>query len=196
MLYGVSGGGKSFYGEYLAKQLNLKVIKKKASDLESMYVGETEKNIAKIFKDARETKSVLIIDEGDYFISDRNKHYRTWETSRTEEMLQQIENHIYPVIFTTNLMENIDKAAMRRFTYKTKFDYLTREQFDIAWKDFFPKAELPKEVHLSKLCPGDFATVYKRAEFEDYLTDTNKIYRNLELEQNMKKEDEYPEIKI
>lgn len=196
LLYGVSGGGKSFYGEYLAKQLNLKVIKKKASDLESMYVGETEKNIAKIFKDARETKSVLIIDEGDYFISDRNKHYQTWETSRTEEMLQQIENHIYPVIFTTNLMENIDKAAMRRFTYKTKFDYLTREQFDIAWKDFFPKAELPKEVHLSKLCPGDFATVYKRAEFEDYLTDTNKIYRNLELEQNMKKEDEYPEIKI
>ena len=55
---------------------------------------------------------------------------------------------------------------MRRFTYKTKFDYLTKDQVKIAWKDYFPKAKLPNEIHLSKLCPGDFATVYKKEEFD------------------------------
>ena len=107
---------------------------------------------------------------------------RSWETSRTEEMLQQIEAHDLPVIFTTNLMENIDKAAMRRFTYKTKFDYLTKEQVKLAWKDYFPKAKLPDEIYLSRLCPGDFATVKKKAEFEDYTTDTALIYKKLEEE--------------
>ena len=196
LLYGVSGAGKSYYAEYLADELNMPIIKKKASDLESMYVGETEHNIAKAFKEALEEKAILVIDEGDHFISERSKHLRSWETSRTEEMLQQIENHPYPVIFTTNLMNNIDKAAMRRFTYKTKFDYLTNDQVKVAWKDFFPKAKLPTEIHLSKLCPGDFATVYKKAEFEGYLTDTSMIYKKLQEEQDMKKELEDYSIKF
>ena len=188
LLYGVSGSGKSYYAEYLAEQLGIPVIKKKASDLESCWVGETEKNIAAAFREAERDKAMLIIDEGDHFISDRSKHRASWETSRTEEMLQQIEGHKYPVVFTTNLIENIDKAAMRRFTYKTKFDYLTTDQVKIAWKDYFPKAKLPTEIHLSRLCPGDFATVYKKAEFENYLTDSNKIYQKLEEEQAVKKE--------
>lgn len=189
LLYGVSGGGKSFYAEYLAKQLNLPIIKKKASDLESMWVGETEKNIAKAFKEARINKAMLIIDEGDHFISDRSKHVRSWETSRSEEMLQQIEIHEYPVIFTTNLINNVDKAAMRRFTYKTEFKYLTKDQIKLAWKIYFPDAKLPEDIYLSKLCPGDFSTVKKRAEFEDYLTDSIKLYESLENEIKMKKED-------
>lgn len=189
LLYGVSGGGKSFYAEYLAEQLGIPVIKKKASDLESMWVGETEHNIAKAFEEARINKAMLIIDEGDHFISDRSKHIRSWETSRSEEMLQQIEMHEYPVVFTTNLIKNVDKAAMRRFTYKTEFKYLTKEQVKLAWKIYFPEAKLPKNIYLSRLCPGDFSTVKKRAEFEDYLTNTNMLYQNLENEINMKKED-------
>ena len=50
----------------------------------------------------------------------------------------------------------------------------------MAWKDYFPKAELPNEIHLSRLCPGDFATVKKKAEFEDYITHTSLIYSKLE----------------
>lgn len=196
LLYGVSGGGKSFYAEYLAEQLGMPILKKKASDLESMWVGETEKNIAAAFNEAKRENAVLVIDEGDHFISDRTKHRTSWETSRTEEMLQQIEAHNLPVIFTTNLMENIDKAAMRRFTYKTKFDYLTNKQVEIAWKDYFPKAKLPSEMHLSRLCPGDFATVKKKAEFEDYLTDTSLLYKKLEEEMQNKKEMEYSSIKF
>ena len=196
LLYGVSGSGKSYYAEYLAKQLELPIIKKKASDLESCWVGVTEQNIAEAFKEARQEKALLIIDEGDHFISDRSRHMRSWETSRTEEMLQQLEAHPYPVVFTTNLIENIDKAAMRRFTYKTKFDYLTIDQVKKAWKDYFPNAKLPKEVHLSRLCPGDFATVYKKAEFENYLTDTVLLYKKLEEEMENKKEIENSSIRL
>lgn len=196
LLYGVSGGGKSFYAEYLAEQLGIPVIKKKASDLESMWVGETEHNIAKAFEEARINKAMLIIDEGDHFISDRSKHVRSWETSRSEEMLQQIEMHEYPVIFTTNLIKNVDKAAMRRFTYKTEFNYLTKDQVKLAWKIYFPEAKLPKDIYLSKLCPGDFSTVKKRAEFEDYLTNTDMIYKSLENEIKMKKEDIEKNIKL
>jgi SpoVK/Ycf46/Vps4 family AAA+-type ATPase len=196
LLHGVSGSGKSYFAEYLAKQLELPIIKKKASDLESCWVGVTEQNIAEAFKEAREEKALLIIDEGDHFISDRTKHMRSWETSRTEEMLQQLEAHPYPVVFTTNLMENIDKAAIRRFTYKIKFDYLTLNQVIIAWKDYFPNAKLPKEIHLSRLCPGDFATVYKKAEFENYLTDTALLYKKLEEEMENKKEMENSSIRF
>ena len=196
LLYGVSGAGKSFYAEYLAEQLGMPILKKKASDLESMWVGETEKNIAAAFEEAKREKAVLVIDEGDHFISERSNHRATWETSRTEEMLQQIEAHGLPVIFTTNLMSNIDKAAMRRFTYKTKFDYLTSNQVKIAWKDYFPKAKLPTEIHLSRICPGDFATVRKKAEFEDYLTDTSLLYSKLEEEMQNKKEMEDSSIRF
>ena len=196
LLYGVSGSGKSYYAEYLAEQLGMPILKKKASDLESMWVGETEKNIAMAFSEAKKEKAILVIDEGDHFISDRMKHRMSWETSRTEEMLQQIEAHDLPVIFTTNLIENIDKAAMRRFTYKTKFDYLTNEQVKVAWKDYFPKAKLPDKLYLSKLCPGDFATVRKKAEFEGYIDNTDLLYKKLEEEMQNKKEMEYSSIKL
>lgn len=196
LLYGVSGSGKSYYAEYLAEQLGIPVIKKKASDLESCWVGETEKNIAKAFEEAKIEKAMLIIDEGDHFIADRSTSHYSWERSRTEEMLQQIEVHSYPVVFTTNLMENIDKAAMRRFTYKTKFDYLTIDQVKIAWKDYFPDAELPQDIYLSRLCPGDFATVYKKASFEGYLTDTSLLYAKLEEEMRTKKEMENSSIRF
>lgn len=194
LLYGVSGAGKTFYADYLGEQLNMPVIKKKASDLESMWVGETEKNIAKMFDEGRLNKAIIVIDEGDHFISDRAKHLRTWETSRTEEMLQQIETYEYPVIFTTNLMQNIDKAAMRRFTYKTEFKYLTSKQVELAWNIYFPKAELPKDLHLSKLCPGDFATVLKRAEFGNYTDNTTRLYNELYEEMCIKKEEQQSNI--
>ena len=194
LLYGVSGSGKSYYAEYLGQELKMQVIKKKASDLESCYVGETEQNISRAFYEAKQQKAILVIDEGDHFIAERKHDNRSWENSRTEEMLQQIEEHPYPVIFTTNLIQNIDKAAMRRFTYKTEFKYLTDEQVKIAWQDYFPNAALPKEIHLSKLCPGDFATVLKRAQFEGYTTSTEEIYNNLQEEMNMKKEDNITSI--
>ena len=186
LLHGVPGSGKSFYAKYLAKVLGLQVIKKKASDLESPFVGETEINIARAFEEARKEKAILIIDEGDHFISDRQKHTHSWENSRTEEMLQQIEAHEYPIVFTSNLMSNIDRAAMRRFTYKIEFKYMTKDQIKYAWEDYFPDAPLPDNITYMELTPGDFYTVYKRAKIEGFMSDTNRIWNELTEEVKLK----------
>jgi SpoVK/Ycf46/Vps4 family AAA+-type ATPase len=148
-LYGAPGTGKSEYGRYLAKQLGKQVLYKRASDLQSMWLGECEKNIAKAFKEAREGGKVLIIDEGDSFLQDRSKAQRSWEISQVNEMLSQMENHTQPFIITTNLMENLDAASLRRFTFKMKFDFMRPDQ---------------SVQRFDNLAPGDFATVTKKVK--------------------------------
>ncbi len=164
-LFGAAGTGKSEYARYLANELKLPIIHKRASDLISKYVGETEQNIAEVFKQAKEKKSLLIFDEADSFLQDRSLAQRTWEVSSVNEMLTWMENHPYPFICTTNLMESLDKASLRRFTFKVKYDYLKSEQVQKAFKHFFNKdANLGELINLGHLAPGDFMVVKNKAE--------------------------------
>jgi transitional endoplasmic reticulum ATPase len=136
-MYGPPGTGKSHYGRYLAQKLGKEVLFKRASDLQSMWVGECEKNIAKAFKEAAEKEMVLIIDEGDSFLRDRTKARNSWEISQVNEMLSQMENHPQPFILTTNLMKDLDSASLRRFTFKLKFDYMDTAQARRMFKGYF-----------------------------------------------------------
>ena len=90
-LYGAPGTGKSAYGRYLAEQLGLNVLHKRASDLIGSFVGETEYNIACAFAQAKENKDVLIFDEADSFLQDRSRAQRSWEVSSVNEMLTWME---------------------------------------------------------------------------------------------------------
>ena len=117
-LYGVPGTGKSAYAQYLGELLDLPVIKKKCSDLIDMYVGGTEKNIAQAFEEAADQSAILIFDEADSFLQDRSNAVRNWEVTQVNEMLTQMEKHKFPFVCTTNLMEKLDKASLRRFTFK------------------------------------------------------------------------------
>ena len=180
-LYGASGTGKTAYANYLAQILGLEVLEKRASDLISAYVGETEKNIAEAFDEARKNKSVLIFDEGDSFLQDRAHATKSWEITQVNEMLTQMEIHPYPFICTTNLMTNIDKASLRRFTFKIKYDYMTDEQIDKAFKHFFG-IELNENIML-KLTAGDFCVVKKKAEIMGLLQDKCKLIEMLNAEQ-------------
>jgi SpoVK/Ycf46/Vps4 family AAA+-type ATPase len=159
-LFGAPGTGKSAYARYLAERMGLVTLHKRASDLQSMWVGETEKNIAKAFLEARKDKKLLIFDEADSLLQDRGRAVRSWEVSQVNEMLGWMENHPYPFICTTNLMENIDKASLRRFTFKVKYEYLTAQQARLAFRHFF---ELDYPLNLRSLTPGDFAVVKKKA---------------------------------
>lgn len=162
-LYGASGTGKSAYARYIAKKLGMEVVEKKASDLFDKYVGETEKNIAKSFSEAREKNALLIFDEADSLLQDRNFTQQSWETMQVNEMLTQMESHQLPFICTTNLMDKIDKASLRRFTFKIKYDYLTTEQVIQAFKHFFGREISQEKVqNLTFLTPGDFAVVKKK----------------------------------
>lgn len=171
--YGVPGTGKSAFGQYLANELDKPFMLKKGSDLISKWVGETEKNIARAFKEAMEEKAVLVFDEVDSFLQDRRGANASWEVSQVNEMLVQMENYEGIFISTTNLMDGLDQAALRRFDLKLEFRFLKPDQ---ALKLFTKEAELlgistiPRSVQksvqaLDLLAPGDFAAVRRQAQF-------------------------------
>ena len=153
----------SYYAKYLADRLGVEVILKKASDLISPYVGETEQNIAAAFAQAKSKKAMLIFDEADTFLQDRNNAVRSWEVAQVNEMLTQMESAEYPFICTTNLLDTLDEASLRRFTFKIKFDFMTQEQVNLAVEHFFGIKNA--NVNLNGLTAGDFATVKKKTDF-------------------------------
>lgn len=186
-LYGASGTGKSAYARYLADKLGLEVVQRRASDLISCYVGETEQNIAKAFAQAREDKSLLIFDEADSFLRDRSTAARSWEVSSVNEMLTWMESHPYPFICTTNLMESLDPASLRRFSFKVKYNFLTSQQVKEAFDYFFGiKIALAETVGLDKLTPGDFTLVKNKAEILGTSTQFSAVKEMLETEQKLK----------
>lgn len=186
-LYGASGTGKSAYARYLADKLGLEVVQRRASDLISCYVGETEQNIAKAFAQAREDKSLLIFDEADSFLRDRSTAARSWEVSSVNEMLTWMENHPYPFICTTNLMESLDPASLRRFSFKVKYNFLTSQQVKEAFDYFFGiKIALAETAGLDKLTPGDFTLVKNKAEILGTSTQFSAVKEMLETEQKLK----------
>lgn len=184
-LYGVSGTGKSAFAQYLGEKLQIPVIKKRCSDLLSKWVGDSEKKIAQAFQEAKQKKALLIFDEADSFLQNRENAQRSWEITQVNEMLTQMEQHQYPFVCTTNLMNYLDKAALRRFTFKVKYDYLTNEQLSLCFEHFFKMKDVDLS-HLSLLTPGDFVVVKQKAEILDVLNDKDELIRMLEMEQQNK----------
>ncbi len=186
-LYGASGTGKSFYARYLAETLKIKYRQKRASDLISPYVGGTEHNIATAFEEAREENYMLIFDEADSFLQNRSKAHYAWEKTAVNEMLTWMENHPYPFICTTNLMNDIDPASLRRFTFKVKYDFLTPTQVKIAFDFFFGlKVEEGEISHLNKLTPADFTVIKSKAEIFGLKNQPTRLIEMLSEEQNLK----------
>lgn len=184
-LYGVSGTGKSAYAEYLAEQLKMSVVKKRCSDLLSMWHGETEHNIAKAFEEAKDKRALLIFDEADSFLYSRDGSTHGWELAKVNEMLTQMEKHEYPVVCTTNLMDNMDKASLRRFTFKVEYKYMTPEQNNLAFEHFFKMKDVDLS-YISTLTPGDFVVVKEKAEIMGYMDNKDELIKMLEMEQRQK----------
>lgn len=175
-LSGPPGTGKSAYARYLAKQLGLEVIQKRASDIFSAFVGETEKHIADAFMEAREQRGFLIFDEADSFLYSRQDASRSWEITQVNEMLTWMEEHSLPVCFTTNLMDRLDMASLRRFTFHVRFNYMDAEALETAYKSFFHAENVPEHgLKFDNLTPGDFAQVRKQAEVLGASNDIERI---------------------
>jgi len=159
-LFGAPGTGKSEYARHLAERMGLEVLHARASDLFSKFVGGSEKNIAAAFREARKERKFLIFDEADSLLRERGRAEHSWEVTQVNEMLTWMESHPYPFACTTNLMDRLDQASLRRFTFKVKYDYLTRAQARLAFRHFFG---LDFEVRLEALTPGDFAVAARKA---------------------------------
>lgn len=171
-LYGPPGTGKSALVRWLAKQLNKPLLLRRASDLLSQWVGGNEKNIAQAFQEAIQQEAVLLIDEVDTFLQPRQNAVRGWEASMVNEMLTQLESFQGLMFATTNLMQGMDAAAMRRFDVKVNLRAPTADQLHglLAQVVQGLALEAPSVEtcqHLAKLSvtPGDVAAVVRRQAF-------------------------------
>lgn len=188
-LYGPPGTGKTAYGRWLAEQLDVPLLLRRASDLISMWLGETEKNIARAFKQAEQEGALLLIDEVDSFLQDRRGAHHSWEVSQVNEMLTQMESFPGVFIASTNLMEGLDQASLRRFDLKVKFDFLKPAQacellrrHCIGLSLGTPLPEHDSRLRdLPKLTPGDFAAVLRQNRFRP-ITSASAMVTALEAE--------------
>ncbi|WP_161984362.1 AAA family ATPase [Mariprofundus erugo] len=166
--YGPPGTGKSALADHIAKVLDRPLLAKKASDILSMWVGGTEENIAKMFRQASKEGAVLLLDEADSLLRDRRGANRSWEVTQVNELLVQMEQFDGLFICSTNLMDDLDQASLRRFAIKAKFDYLRPEQALMMLQN--ECVDVPDEGQaqaiqaLKTLAPGDFSAVKKRLD--------------------------------
>ncbi|MCY4254876.1 MAG: AAA family ATPase [Gammaproteobacteria bacterium] len=181
-LQGPPGTGKSAWIRYLADRLGMEVTQKRASDLISMWVGATEKNIAQAFREAADDGSFLVFDEADSLLADRIGAQHGWEISQVNEMLTWMERHPLPFACTTNLIEKLDPATLRRFVFKISVGYLDASRAKAMFRAWF---NLPPPAALSLLqvlTPGDFAVARQKAEILDQLDDPSALCMLLKAE--------------
>ena len=174
--YGPPGTGKTAWAAWLAEQLDMPLLLRQGSDLLNPYVGGTERNIAQAFEQAKADNALLVLDEVDTFLFSREGANRSWERSQVNEMLTQIERFEGLMVVSTNLIEVLDPAALRRFDLKLKFDYLTlpqrldfaKQQAEILGLPLLSEEDLSQIESLNLLTPGDFAAVARRHQFSPF----------------------------
>lgn len=171
-LYGPPGTGKTALAEHIASTLGRGLLRRQASDLMSKFIGATEQNMAAMFAQAEHEQAVLLLDEADSFLLDRRDAQRHYEVTEVNEMLQGMERFHGVFICTTNMMERLDQAALRRFTFKLRFKPLApaqREALFVATVLGGDTAALSPALAqglagLDQLCLGDFAAVQRQAD--------------------------------
>jgi len=149
IFYGAAGTGKTMTAVSLAKTLKKPILSFDCSKILSMYVGESEKNVRKIFDDFKElskkakVEPILLLNEADQFLSSRSEGAGSSADKMHNQMqnifLEQIEKFEGILIATTNLLDNIDKAFSRRFNYKIEFKKPRKKQRLRLWQFMLPE---------------------------------------------------------
>ena len=183
LFYGLSGSGKTNLAHYIAESLGKGLITKNASDILGMLVGESEKNIAKAFEEAKKQKKILLFDEVDSFFRERSYASQGWEITQVNEFLTQMEKFEGILICTTNLRNIMDKAMQRRFHIMVEFKALKDEGVESLLGKYFPHFDFSEEdirriSRFQSATPGDFGNLFSRLRFmnqekvtETYITD-------------------------
>ena len=195
-LVGMPGCGKSLTAKATANLFEVPLLRLDIGKLMGKYVGETEQNMAAMFREAETENAILLLDEADSFLQDRRSAQRTYEVTEVNEMLQGMERFRGIFICTTNLMDRIDQAALRRFTFKIQFHPLTRAQRVALFVAEacagdpvrLEPAQEKRLAALDQLCIGDFAAVRRQALILDIKMDPDELLEQLEAEHRIKPE--------
>ena len=194
--HGPPGTGKTALAEHIAQALQRPLMIRQASDIMSKYVGETEQNMAKMFDEAQTESAVLLLDEADSFLRSRRMAERNYEVSEVNEMLQGMERFAGVFICTTNLFQDLDEAALRRFTFKVQFKPLTAAQRERMFvvealggeADLLTREQAGRLAQLSALAPGDFASVKRQIDVLGEAFAPDEFLSQLEAEHRVKPE--------
>ncbi|SFV90995.1 Cell division protein FtsH [hydrothermal vent metagenome] len=162
IFYGAAGTGKTMTAMSLAKTLKKPILSFDCSKILSMYVGESEKNVRRIFDDFKllskkaKVEPILLLNEADQFLSSRSEGAGSSADKMHNQMqnifLEQIEQFEGILIATTNLLGNIDKAFSRRFNYKIEFKKPGRKQRLRLWQFMLPeKADYAEDFDVEAL---------------------------------------------
>jgi hypothetical protein len=151
---GVSGTGKTMSAEVLAAALQLDLYRIDLSSVVSKYIGETEKNLRRIFDAAEASTVILLFDEADALfgkrseVKDSHDRYANMEVSY---LLQRMEAYQGLAILTTNLKDSLDSAFLRRLRFVIKFPFPDARQREEIWQKVFPPQTPTQDLDLRKL---------------------------------------------
>ena len=143
MLAGASGVGKTHTAELLAAEQHVDLYKVDLSAIVSKYVGESERNLRKLFDAAEGASALLFLDEGDGLFGRRgtiNHGQDRWANLEVNYLLQRLEEHPGVVLTATNLKQNIDEAFLRRIHVVIDYPFPDAACRFELWKRLLPTA--------------------------------------------------------
>lgn len=200
-LFGPPGTGKTSFGHFLSRTIERPLLIKRASDLISPYHGQTERHLADAFAEAEREDSILLIDEVDSFLRDRRGAVRSWEVTEVNEFLTQMESFAGLFIASTNLVDDLDPAAARRFDFKVCFNYLRPDQAEALFHEQITRLGIVADglcipggcTDLEMLTPGDFANLARQHQLRPF-SSPEAYLDALHREVNMKSETHHRRI--
>lgn len=160
LFYGPSGTGKTMAAGVIAHELQLDLYRIDLSQVVNKYIGETEKNLARVFDAAEDSGAILLFDEADTLFAKRTEVKSSHDRNanmETSYLLQRMESYSGIAILTTNLKKEMDTAFMRRIRFAIQFpfpDSGTREQI---WQRVFPEQTPLENIDIAKLATLDVA---------------------------------------
>ena len=189
LFYGPPGTGKTLAATLLGKKNNMDVYRVDLSMIVSKYIGETEKNLAKVFDLAENRNWILFFDEADALFGKRTSTNTSNDRHANQEvayLLQRIEDFPGTVILATNLKSNIDEAFSRRFQSIIYFPMPSEELRAELWRSMLPKKwlgddaeELIATAAQSELSGGSIANVVRKCAVQLVNKPLNKVDKNI-----------------